>query len=157
MSAQGDLFSPAPAAPVAADDFDASAAAGRLAWLEQWIRHHELKGAELAYAVVARNPWATYDSGGRDLDAFDRRIDRRKVKPTREEREAEFRREFVWLAWGYRVGRCTVPVALLANGADPKHLTREIAKDSARGFALIFDAPADAVVRWVLTGEVPRG
>lgn len=155
IASQGQLFGPnSPAAPAAeAGEFDAPAAAARLSFLEQWLRAHDPKGARLEYAVVARNPWADYRQGGRDLDAFDRRIARRK-NVTREQREAEFRREFFWLAWGFRVGRALVPVATLAGGADPRHLTRAIAEDSARGFALIFGASPDVVVRWVVTGKI---
>lgn len=152
MTDQLEMFATPPSVETTPrDDFDAAGAALRLRVCHEWTF---CSGAKMSYAVVARDPWVDYKKGSRDLDAFDRKINKRANRPTREERAAEFEREFVWFAWCYKVGRVEVPVAVLAPHGDVKHLTREIAAESARNFALIFDAPAEAVVRWVLTGQV---
>lgn len=153
MGEQLEMFDAPPSAEaVACDAFDAEGAALRLRVCHEWASS---SNARPSYAVFARGPWVSYEQGGKDFDAFDRKIERRARELSPHERRIEFEREFVWLAWGYKVGRATVPVAVLADHANvAKHLTREIATESARGFAMIFDAPAEAVVRWVLTGEV---
>ena len=151
---QRDLFAPMTAAQPKSDDFDAIGAAHRLRVLGAWMHAVKIDGVKLSYGVVTHDPWANYAKGGRDLDAFNRKINARKTKPSREEREAEFCRVFVWQSWGVHVGRALVKVAVPSPHCDGSALTREIAVESARGFAMVFDAPVDAVVRYVLTGEV---
>lgn len=152
MTDQLEMFATPPSVEATPQDgFDAAGAALRLRVCHEWTF---CSGAKMSYAVVARDPWVSYEKGGRDLDAFDRKINRRAKRPTREERDAEFEREFVWFVWCYKVSHVEVHVAVLAPHGDVLHLTREIATESARNFALIFDTPAEAVVRWVLTGQV---
>jgi hypothetical protein len=151
---QRDLFAPMTTAQPKPDVFDVRGAVERLRVLGAWMHAVKIDGVKLSYGVVTHDPWANYAKGGRDLDAFNRKINARKTKPSREEREAEFCRVFVWQSWGVHVGRALVKVAVPSPHCDGSALTREIAVESARGFAMVFGVPAEVVVRYVLTGEV---
>ena len=154
MTDQLDLFASKTTTQPKADAFDVRGAAERLRVLGAWMHAVKIDGVKFSYGVVTHDPWANYTKGGRDLDAFNRKISARKTKTTREEREAEFCRVFVWQSWGVNVGRALVKVAVPSPHCDGSALTREIAAESARGFAMVFGVPAEVVVRYVLTGEV---
>lgn len=145
MTTQPDLFNTTPRPQPTRDDFDAVGAAYRLRVLFRW-----LPSERLSYVTGASEPWQSYEAAGKAMDAYYRKVAKRKTKRTHAEGEAAF----PWFAFAARVGRARVPACCPAPDAPASIVTREIAEDSARSFALIFDAPAEAVVRYVLTGEV---
>ena len=152
MEAQQDLFNDTPRRTAPAEDFDAAGAGARLYCLAWFLLKWTPASAEFRAFYYAAEPWQKPEDAERASAAVLRKINRRKhVDPRAGSRELDA--AMPWTMHRYRLGRADVLVCSPAHGQSPP-LTREVAEDSARSIALLCDAPAEVVVRYVLTGAL---
>ena len=152
MTTQAGLFdAPQPAAP--AVEMADGAAMARLRMLCGWAAHSSPCGWSMRQAWTATAPWQSMDDARKASNAASAKLQRSKswAGMSGAMRFAALGALEPFTVYTYRRERATQTIMCAIAGA---HLSLADAAESARGIAAMCAAPAEVVVRYVLTGEV---